>query len=48
MWEREGRARIGIEMFYTGRQQLDEIPIEQRASRIGQRRCALELLIKVN
>jgi outer membrane receptor for ferrienterochelin and colicins len=31
MWEREGRARIGIEMFYTGTQQLDENPYRDRS-----------------
>ena len=25
-WEKEGRGRIGIEIFYTGRQRLDENP----------------------
>jgi outer membrane receptor for ferrienterochelin and colicins len=26
MWEKEGRGRIGVEMFYTGKQRLDENP----------------------
>jgi len=26
MWEKESKGRIGIEMFYTGRQRLDENP----------------------
>jgi iron complex outermembrane receptor protein len=31
LWEIEGRARLGIEAFYTGRQQLDDSPFLQRA-----------------
>ena len=26
MWEKEGRGRVGIEIFYTGRQRLDDNP----------------------
>jgi len=26
MWERDGKGRIGVEVFYTGRQRLDENP----------------------
>ena len=26
LWEIEGRARLGVEAFYTGRQQLDDSP----------------------
>ncbi len=28
-WEKEGMGRVGIEMFYTGRQRLDENPYRQ-------------------
>ena len=28
-WEKEGIGRVGIEMFYTGRQRLDENPYRQ-------------------
>jgi iron complex outermembrane receptor protein len=26
MWEREGRGRVGVELYYTGRQALEENP----------------------
>ncbi len=26
MWEREGESRVGVEMYYTGRQRLDDNP----------------------
>jgi len=31
MWEREGKGRIGIEIFYTGRQQLDNNPFREES-----------------
>ena len=31
LWDIEGRARLGIEMFYTGRQQLDDSPYRDRS-----------------
>jgi iron complex outermembrane receptor protein len=31
-WEKEGRGRIGIEMFYTGRQRLDENPFRMNSA----------------
>jgi outer membrane receptor for ferrienterochelin and colicins len=30
-WEKEGRGRVGIEMFYTGRQRLDENPYRRES-----------------
>jgi outer membrane receptor for ferrienterochelin and colicins len=30
-WEKEGRGRVGIEMFYTGEQRLDENPYRARS-----------------
>jgi outer membrane receptor for ferrienterochelin and colicins len=33
LWEIEGRARIGVEAFYTGRQQLDGSPYLQESLR---------------
>jgi outer membrane receptor for ferrienterochelin and colicins len=30
-WEKEGLGRVGIEMFYTGRQRLDENPYRQES-----------------
>src|SRR6185503_21323149 len=26
MWEREGKGRVGVEVFYTGRQRLEDNP----------------------
>lgn len=31
MWEQEGRGRIGLELFYTGRQRLEVNPFRQRS-----------------
>jgi len=31
MWEREGKSRLGLEAFYTGRQQLDENPFRNES-----------------
>jgi iron complex outermembrane receptor protein len=33
MWEKEGRGRIGVEVFYTGRQQLDDNPYRDQSQR---------------
>ena len=33
LWEIEGRARIGLEAFYTGRQHLDDSPYLQSSPR---------------
>lgn len=33
MWEREGRSRIGAELYYTGRQALEENPYRVEAER---------------
>jgi outer membrane receptor for ferrienterochelin and colicins len=33
LWELEGRARLGLEAFYTGRQQLDDSPYRQDSKR---------------
>jgi iron complex outermembrane receptor protein len=33
LWEFEGRARLGIEAFYTGRQQLDDSPFRTDSKR---------------
>jgi len=31
MWEQEGRARAGIEVYYTGTQTLDDNPYRNRS-----------------
>jgi iron complex outermembrane receptor protein len=31
MWEKEDSGRIGIEVFYTGRQQLDDNPYREQS-----------------
>jgi iron complex outermembrane receptor protein len=31
MWEQEGRGRIGVELFYTGRQRLEVNPFRRRS-----------------
>ena len=33
MWERRGRGRIGLETYFTGRQQLDDNPYRTRSRR---------------
>jgi len=33
MWERHGRGRIGLEAYYTGRQQIDDNPYRTRGRR---------------
>jgi outer membrane receptor for ferrienterochelin and colicins len=33
LWEIEGRARLGLEAFYTGRQQLDDSPFRAESKR---------------
>lgn len=33
MWEQHGRGRIGLEAYYTGRQQLDDNPYRNRSKR---------------
>jgi iron complex outermembrane receptor protein len=32
LWNIEGRARLGVELFYTGRQRLDDSPYRQRTN----------------
>jgi iron complex outermembrane receptor protein len=31
MWEKEGKGRVGIEIFYTGKQRLDDNPFRERS-----------------
>ena len=31
MWEEEGRGRIGVELYYTGRQRLDDDPFRSES-----------------
>ena len=32
MWEKEGRTRVGFEVYYTGRQQLDDDPFRNEGA----------------
>lgn len=45
MWEKEGRGRVGLEAYYTGRQSLDDNPYRTRGKPYVQLGAMGELLI---